>query len=126
MPTSLKVFPEERYVEVIHRGPLTLAELEDARVRSAELLSEWGLSRLLVDGRDADISALTGIEAFEFSASHVSVLPSIATLRIAIVTRQEHVEEARFAETVARNRAVNVRVFQDREEACRWLASREA
>jgi hypothetical protein len=33
----------------------------------------------------------------------------------------DHVEEARFAETVAVNRAVNVRLFKDVSEAARWL-----
>ena len=33
----------------------------------------------------------------------------------------DHVEEARFAETVAVNRAVNVRLFTDVSEAARWL-----
>lgn len=35
----------------------------------------------------------------------------------------DNVEEARFAETVAVNRAVNVRLFTDVSEAARWLGS---
>lgn len=35
----------------------------------------------------------------------------------------DYVEEARFAETVAVNRAVNVRLFTDVSEAARWLES---
>jgi hypothetical protein len=35
----------------------------------------------------------------------------------------DNVEEARFAETVAVNRAVNVRLFTDVSEAARWLES---
>jgi SpoIIAA-like len=35
----------------------------------------------------------------------------------------DNVEEARFAETVAVNRAVNVRLFMDVSEAARWLES---
>jgi hypothetical protein len=43
--------------------------------------------------------------------------------RIAYVDRTEKLDKARFAETIAVNRNVNVRLFPDIEEAERWLSS---
>ena len=42
--------------------------------------------------------------------------------RMAYVERSENLEKARFAETVAKNRGVNVRLFASLEEAAGWLS----
>ena len=123
MATSIDVRQDGQYVEVVHRGTLTREELEDARAQTARLLSEHGLMRLLIDGRAADVSSLSNLDVFEFSAGHVSTLPSIGTLRMALVVPDEHAQTARFVETVAQNRGVNLCVFLDADTARGWLTN---
>lgn len=122
MATSITVHTDERYVEVVHCEVLTRAELEDARTRSARLLAEHGLVRLLVDGRAADVGTIGSLDIFEFTSGHPTELPSIGRLRMALVVPHEHAEFARFVETVAQNRGVNLRLFFDLSEARAWLA----
>lgn len=121
MTTSIDVRPDGQYLEVVHRGVLTRDELEAARTEATRLLREHGLLRLMVDGRAADITGLSDVDMFEFAAAHSSALPAVDRLRMALVVPRAHAEVARFAETVAQNRGVNLRIFFDAGSARDWL-----
>ena len=122
MVTSVRVEDQAKYVEVIHQGAVTLEELEGARREAADQLARHGITRLLIDGRGADISAISDTDTFDFSAAHVSTFKELALLRIALVVHPDHAQLTRFAETVAQNRAVNLRIFFDASSARDWLA----
>lgn len=121
MASSVRVCDKDQRVEVVHHGRLTLVELKDVRAKAAEMLVKENLSRLLVDGRGADLTTLNVVDTYEFSASLDSALPFTGRLRIAVLVAQEQFEKSVFAETVARNRGVNIRMFLDLDEANQWL-----
>ncbi|HET6600136.1 MAG TPA: hypothetical protein VFG60_09245 [Burkholderiaceae bacterium] len=126
MTTSITVHADARYIEVVHRDLLTRTELEDARVQTARLLAENGLVRLLIDGRQADMSAVSHLDVFEFTSGHAAELPSIGLLRMALLVAEAQAEVARFVETVAQNRGVNLRLFFDVNEAQAWITGQDA
>src|SRR4051794_15599490 len=59
MPYSVSVSPENGWVEVRHHGPITSAEMYEARHQSVQALQQASLTRVLVDVRDADTSRLS-------------------------------------------------------------------
>ena len=124
MPSSVRIGDKERWVEVVHHGLVTIEELKDVRRTAAEMMVKANLSRVLVDGRDADIAALATMDTYEFNASHASTLPFAGRLRIAVVVAPGHREKSGFGEDVARNRGVNLRTFLDADNARRWLAEK--
>jgi hypothetical protein len=122
MPSLVRVCDTEQWVEIIHDGVLTLGGLTDARARAADMMVKTGLSRLLVDRRAADMTTLSVVDTYEFNTTHQSVFPFLGQLRIAVIIVRGQAEKALFAETVARNQGINLRVFEDATEARQWLA----
>ncbi len=122
MPFTISANKEKGWVEVIHRGLLNIAELNEARVQAAALLAKNSITRILVDTRQADMSELSLTDTFKFTTSHQEAFGSVEGLRIASVVRPEDLEASRFSETVARNRGTDARVFLDAAEAMKWLA----
>lgn len=126
MTTSITVHADAQYLEVVHRDVLTRAEIEDARAQTARLLAEHGLVRLLIDGRAADVNKLSSLDIFEITSGHTTELPSIGLLRMALLVPEAHAEVARFTETVAQNRGINLRLFYDPDEARTWITGQDA
>lgn len=122
MSTTIRISEKDQCVEVIHRGSLTVKELEDTRTEVAKLLVESGLTRLLVNSQNADVATLSMADIFNFNATHASALSAIPLLRFALVIATPRFKQPLFSETVARNRGVNLRVFLDPNEARQWLA----
>lgn len=122
MSSLVRLNETEQRVEVIHDGALTLEELTDARARAADMMVKASVSRLLVDGRGADLASLSILDTYEFNTTHQSVLPFLSRLRIAVIVSRAQAEKVLFAETVARNQGINLRVFDDAAEAGQWLA----
>lgn len=122
MASTVRVNADDGWVEVVHRGGLALREIEDARREAAELLARTGLSRLLIDGREADVSLLSIAEIYAFSTSHASALAATPYVRIAAIISEKQLEQSVFAETVARNRGIDLCIFVDPAEATRWLS----
>src|SRR5947207_1833410 len=121
MSYSVSVSRENGWVEVHHHGPVTPAEMYEARHQTAQVLQKESLARILVDVADADVSRLSLAERFQFSASHQSEFVSVPHVRIAVIVAANGQSDASFSETVARNRGTTYRVFADRDEACAWL-----
>ena len=106
------------------RGTLSIHDMRGVRAESADLTAEHGLSKLLVDIREAGL-AITATEIFEFMASFGDLFP--ASTKHAVVYSPEAFdpENAAFGEMVAANRGIPIRMFTDMDEARRWLLSDE-
>ncbi len=85
--------------------------------RIAEECQSRGLHRVLVE--EDFPNAISEVELYELVTQAENAL---RRLRIAFVDRRaDHAESNLFAETVARNRGLVVKVFTDTETAARWL-----
>ena len=122
MPSSVSFNSATDCVEVVHCGVLAFTELEESRRQVAALLLDRSASRILVDGRESDIATLSIADAYEFHSTHDITLPGVRRLRIAVVVAPQHLEQSFFAETVARNRGIELRLLLSVDDACNWLA----
>jgi hypothetical protein len=109
---------EEEYVLLRHEGTLTIDELYAGRIEARDLLEKNRWKRLLVDLSQASIG-IRLLDLFSFTVSHGETFPR--HLVIAVVGNQESKKDTEFAETVARNRGLRMKVFHDCDQARAWL-----
>ena len=109
------------YILTKHEGNFTIEEFEESTRSTKVLLDEHRWNKLLVDLRGVTnrIPLANVYYIIEFDKK---VFPSA---RIAVVFPLERAEDARFAETVAENRGVNLKAFTDHEKALHWLTPRQ-
>ena len=86
----------------------------------AAIMFEQGLRRVLVDIREAAIDD-SAVDLLEFNSSHYDVLPRGCRIGVVAHLDATSAPACRFAETVAFNRGIAMRVFTDDEEALAWL-----
>jgi hypothetical protein len=115
---SAKEIMGDEYVLLQHEGTLTIEELYAGRVEARDLLEKNRWKRLLIDLSQASIGVRL-IELFTFTVSHSETFPRY--LVIAVVGNQENSQDTDFAEAVACNRGLRMKVFHDCDQARAWL-----
>jgi hypothetical protein len=118
MSFKTKEIMGDEYVLLRHEGTLTIQELYDGRIKARDLLVKNRWKRLLVDLSQASISVRL-IELFSFTVSHSETFPRY--LVIAVVGSHENYQDTAFAEAVALNRGLRMKVFRDFDQARTWL-----
>ena len=118
------------YVEV--KGSFSLEEAQQNFTAILEDVREHGTEKILIDGREVSGEPAT-IERFyygEFVASAVKDLVDAGWDRrhpqFAYVMREPILDPLRLGETVAVNRGMNVKVFENHYEAVEWLSLEES
>jgi hypothetical protein len=104
-------------------GEFRLADALSAFLQLLGAIKEGGSSKVLVDGRRVSGEPIT-IERFlygEFVAEAVKKLETGEVPMFAYVLHEPVLDPMRLGETVAINRGMNVRVFDDYELAIAWL-----
>jgi hypothetical protein len=119
LPHKIRVL-ESDVVEIVHTGDLTITEATASRNEAVEMMKELSRHLVLADVSRSKIDEST-LDLLSFNASHYEVFP--ADTRIAVVTPPDpgKAASARFAETVAFNRGIAMRIFSTSGEAMNWL-----
>lgn len=110
--------PHEGYLLVRVTGEPVVEALAQASDAGLEKAKALGLPAVLVDARGLT-GALGILERFQLGL-HFALHWDLA-IPAAVVVTAETLNDRRFVETVARNRAVPVRFFSDPHEALAWL-----
>jgi hypothetical protein len=123
---KLDMKAEGGLLEVVATGRFTLEKAKRAFVEMLDAVALHGTGKVHLDGRTVVGNPKT-IERFlysEFAADTIAAYASRGVARntqFAYVLKPPVLDPERFGETVAVNRGVNVKVFEDPEEARRWL-----
>lgn len=123
---NLEIRAEGGILEVVATGKFTLEKAKRAFVQMVEAVADHGTGKVVLDGREILGNPET-IERFlysEFAAQTVAayVHRGVArATRFAYVLKPPVLDPERFGETVAVNRGMNVKAFDDRAKAMRWL-----
>ena len=113
-----------QYVRLEFEGSVPIGKLEQSRVALKNILREsGGYSKALVDARRSSV-ALSIPDIYHFVSSHGAELPP--GLRLAVIVKQEDWAAASFAEDVARNRGIHMKVFREDLHARAWLGMSDA
>ncbi len=109
-------------LEVVHTDELTMQEAVESRQRSGEEMADRGLARVLVDMSAAIIRQVPDTMAlYEFNISYYDAFPAGSFIACVIEPQKNIADEASFAETVALNRGISLRIFTERNAAIAWL-----
>jgi len=119
MAIAYSFHPEKNFLLVTASGfDESLEDTIGYGMAVLEASLEHQCTRVLCDERDLEYRLGT-IDTFQLAETAVQAAPKLA--RIAIVTEPENLESASFYETVAKNRGLSVKVFQEMEKARAWL-----
>ena len=123
MPHTVSYNPGLNLIEVEIRGSYTLADAKELLTTTVELVNRHECFSILCDLREAKIG-LSTLEIHEAPATLGSTIAAsgieIHKLRRALIVDQTN-PDARFLETVARNSGHQVTIFQNFDDAKRWL-----
>ena len=121
MPLAVQYHPDTGIVETTLSGKVTPIELKEETIQAAALAQENNSTRFLSDFRKATVV---------FSLFDVFELPSLQeaqgltrSIRVAVLPPEGErgKEVATFYETICVNRGWMSGVFEDRQEAMKWL-----
>jgi len=119
MEINFVITNEDQYLKIISKGSCdNLVQLKEYVLALQEAAVSSGQLRLLVDETHLEYT-LSTLNTYHSGCflSQLSPKPQ----RIAILCKTSSLNNAKFWETVAVNRGVNVRVFDDRISAENWL-----
>ena len=122
MPHQIRVL-SSGVVEIVHTGAMTFVEATASREEAAALMKDRGLSLVLADVSRTDHDESTG-DLHDFNSSHYDVFPTGSHLAVVIPADPSQAKSARFAETLALNRGISMRIFLEYAEAPSWLSAR--
>ncbi|HEX3229416.1 MAG TPA: hypothetical protein VHQ95_10645 [Pyrinomonadaceae bacterium] len=126
MGMLIKVTAEPRYLRVISSGHFTLAEAERTFLQVIDAVALHKTDKVLFDGRDV-IGEPTIIQRFYYGDFAARIVARYAAEsgnpwpQFAYVLEEPVLDPNRFGEKVARNRGMNMKVFDNLEEAFTWL-----
>lgn len=108
------------YVHVVHSGVADPAEIVAARAEAVELLTARRWRQFLVDLRQVR-NAFSTMDHFNLISSSVTH-SEISRTAIAVIVGVSDFDDFRFAEDLAFNRGLYLRIFTDAGAAIAWLA----
>jgi hypothetical protein len=119
MSRRVHILEDEGLLEIIYTGGVTPEDLAEDRNLGKRVFGEGNVRKVLVDCSEVHLPPST-IPLLEH-ATGLARSRILARVKHAVVVPEAIVRDARFLETVSRNRGVNMRYFVTRAEALDWL-----
>jgi hypothetical protein len=122
----IKVTAEPRFLRVIASGEFTPAEAEKTFLEVIDGVAMHKTGKVLFDGREV-VGEPTIIQRFYYGNFAARAVARYAAEtgrpapQFAFVLEEPVLDPNRFGEKVARNRGMNIRVFDNLEAAFNWL-----
>ncbi len=126
MSMNLEISPESRFLRVNAMGTFSLAEAKKTFLEMLEAVARHKADKVLFDGRSLAGNPLD-MERFWYGKFAAETLKSFAGRGVspdtlfAYVLTEPVLDPRRFGETVATNRGMNVKAFDNPEDALGWL-----
>ncbi|HSL16510.1 MAG TPA: hypothetical protein VLB51_01225 [Methylomirabilota bacterium] len=121
MDFQVRVEARDGYVEATLMGVRTPATLMAAAEQVTGVCNELKIFKVLIDVRKMR-GKLDTLETFDVAGHKIPQRPGMRLItKSAILDLPPNMDRIRFFETVAVNRGLNVRVFDDEAAAVEWL-----
>jgi hypothetical protein len=127
MGMDVRITPEAGFLRAVLSGGFSLDEAKRTFVEVVQAVADHKIKKILVDGREI-AGEPEGIERFYYGKyaaeiCHEHLYKVRLVPRFAYVLTPPVLDRGRFGETVARNRGMIVKVFEDVDDALEWLVS---
>jgi hypothetical protein len=120
MSYTIKADEKEGVIYLTIRDTITLEMAIESRQELAQLLQKTGIKKVLVDQLDG-ITDATVTDIYEFHSSHKDVFTDPVRIAMILSTEKEKFDNLKFAENVAINRGMAMRVFTEINDGLKWL-----
>ena len=122
MPLKPSIDVRDRYLLVTHPpGEAGDTEAQDFAAELAEVCDRENIHRVLMDERQLTYTVDNIFDLMGLGDKLLEDLLVFRFHRLACVTSAEQLQTARDFESVARNRGMNYRAFENVDDAERWL-----
>jgi len=116
MPDEFTINEDLDLMEIYSHGIVSAEDIENSINKAKKVLLESGINKLIVDTTTQEKMPGT-VSIFTI----FSTFPREISLAIIAVPDQLTVEDIQFAENVAVNRGIRMKVFSKRKKALKWL-----
>jgi len=120
MEWEIRIFSEEKYVEVITRGAADKAGSLNMAKIITETMRQHRITRVLIDHRNIESVSGETIEIYD-RPKLLRVIGAILGIKIAEIIKPEHRKHFSFFETVCINQGFKMLIFQEKSTALEWL-----
>lgn len=114
MPDEVTFREDLGIIEVRAYGEITIEQLEQTQDTIMRMIREHKVNRILVDARE--VEKMPEVGGLYFFAGD---LPPGD--RAALLVSKSTPDETAFLESVAQNRGIQLKLFDNRDDALRWL-----
>ena len=119
MPEVVTVNETLGIIEVRSYGEVSEQDLARSREQVSDIMREQGIMKVLVDARE-ETSLPSTFPLFLFGSSFAQS-DILRSMTLAAVVSEMTKKHLAFIETVARNRGVEIRIFDSMDAALAWL-----
>jgi hypothetical protein len=123
MAYEMRMIHEDDYLHVLVTGDNTPEDVAGYLDQIHQACAEQGFSKVLIEENLAGPQLRTGDVYDVVTAASAGVAPDVRYIAFVDTNAAHEFAEIKFAETVAVNRGVNVKVFRDVPSAVAWLRS---
>jgi hypothetical protein len=122
MAYDMNVMREDGYLHVVVTGENTPEDVAGYLDEIRRVCAEYGLSKVLIE-EDLTGTQLGTVDVYDVvETASKGVAPAIRSVAFVDTNPEHDFAQMEFAEAVAVNRGVNVRVFRDVPAAREWIA----
>lgn len=119
MAIDVRLVQTRDFIRTTANGELDLNVSKELMRRTAEEMKSTPIRRILLDSRQA-VAHWSPTTLYEVAVVFTED-PAFRNTRVAILTRHERVDNARFLSLVANSRGAQMMAFDDFEDAIDWL-----
>ena len=120
MTIDVRVIEPKDFIRTTANGELDLDVSKELMRRTAKEMQSTPIRRILLDSRQA-VANWTASSLYEIAVVFTDD-PAFQNTRVAILTRRERIDNARFMALVANSPGAQMMAFDDFEDAIDWLA----
>jgi hypothetical protein len=117
MPEEVSILADLGIIQIDSYGEVSEADMLATMEEILQIQKERGLTRVFVDAsRETSLPRTLPLHQFGSALSSDAMM-----LKFAVLVSDKVREDLHFLETVTRNRGMEVKMFDSREEALAWL-----
>lgn len=118
MPQAITPVNEDEYVLIKYFDKLDEAASKKSIDKVESILNKYKWEKILIDLTEAEFIPSV-FQMFIFLGKHVFLFSN--DIHIALLIYDEEKQNARFCETVAQNRGIDLKVFFEKKGAIEWI-----
>ena len=120
MEYEIRIYNEEKYVEIVTRGVADKDGSLSMAKTIKETMQQHRMTRALIDHRNIESVSGETMEIYN-RPKLFRIMGVVLNIKIAEIIKPDHMKHFRFFETVCINQGIRLSIFQEKTPALEWL-----